>query len=253
MPRVSVKSLETAEPPAGAGGLEYFSGEAQPIHLTLHRLAAGDRLAVRGGTAARLAYVWSGRVEAAGRDLAAGSVVIVEPDAASEVVGQEAQSEVLVFGGTEVTAQTPGGGQVHILPRDQAPTVSSLGASGVSGTLFADGGCPSCGVWLHENRFPAQSGPPANPQAGVHSHDENEIIFVTAGQMRLGNKLVGPGTALAIAAGTMYSFLPGPEGLTFVNFRAGRPGLIHFADGRDMDEVAVWSRVDRPLEYLAPA
>ncbi len=251
MPRVSVRSLESAEP-AGPGALEYFGGEA-PIHLSLHRLAAGETLALGAHLAARLAYVWTGCVEVAGRDLPAGSVVIAERGAASEMVGRAPQSNVLVFGGRQATAKPGDRGQVHILPRDRAPTVSGMGASGVSGTLFADGGCPTCGVWLHENRFPAQSAPPADPKAGVHSHDENEIIFVTKGQMQLGNKLAGPGTALAIAAGTMYSFLPGPEGLSFVNFRAGRPGLIHFADGRDIDEVGVWSRVDRPLEYLAPA
>jgi hypothetical protein len=250
MSRVSVRSLETAEPAAG-GTLEYFSGEA-PIHLTLHRLAPGDTLALEAEVAARLAYVWKGGVEAAGRGLPAGSVVIAERGAVSEMVGRAAQSDVLVFGGTQPTAKPGGRGQLHILPRDRAPTVSSMGASGVSGTLFADGGCPTCGVWLHENRFPAQSVASTDPKAGVHSHDENEIIFVTEGRMRLGNKLVGPGTALAIAAGTMYSFLPGPDGLTFVNFRAGRPGLIHFADGRDIDEVGVWSGLDRPLHYLAP-
>jgi hypothetical protein len=250
MPKVAVRSLETAR--AIAPSLVEYFGEGHPIHLTLHRLSSGEGLALKAGAVARLAYAWTGAVEVGGYELPAGSTVIVERDAAAELIGRAAESQVLVFAAASEPAHPRSGGHVHILPRGQAPRVEGLGASGVGGTLFADGGCPTCEVWLHENRFPASDAPPAEPRAGIHSHEENEIIFVTGGEMRLGNRSAGPGTAIAIAAGTLYGFLPGPAGLTFVNFRAGRPGLIHFADGRTADEVAVWSKMDRPLEYLRP-
>lgn len=87
----------------------------------------------------------------------------------------------------------------------------------------------------------------------MHSHSEDEIIFVAAGAMRLGHMLVGPGTAIAIAADTLYSFTPGPEGLSFVNFRAAMPGDIRFAHGASMSETRFWrERVGRP-DYLSPA
>ena len=85
---------------------------------------------------------------------------------------------------------------------------------------------------------------------GVHSHSEDEIIFVTDGQIRLGTKLYGPGTALAIAADTLYSFTAGPEGLSFINFRSGTPGDIQFANGSSISETGYWrERLPRP-EYV---
>ena len=70
--------------------------------------------------------------------------------------------------------------------------------------------------------------------------------------MRLGGKLVGPGTALAIAADTLYSFTPGPEGLSFVNFRAHRPGDIRFVEGPSMSETGIWREILPRPEYLEP-
>jgi hypothetical protein len=252
MPRVAVRTIDAAEP-AGPGRLDYFRGEGHLIHLSLHRLVQGDSVSVAAGPAARLAYVWEGAAEAGGHPLLAGSVVIAEPGRGIELTARETETRVLVFGAGQGLAEAGEGGNVRILPAGRAPRIESMGASGVGGTLFADGTGASAGVWLHENRFPPGRPAPADPRAGIHSHDEDEIIFITAGAMRLGEREVGPGTAIAIAAGTLYGFHPADEGLSFVNFRAGRPGLIHFADGRTADEVAVWSQVDRPLEYLAPA
>jgi hypothetical protein len=120
--------------------------------------------------------------------------------------------------------------------------------------MHADADCEGCAVWLHENHFPGSPGlPPEEQQRGVHSHSEDEIIFVIAGDIRLGTRLYGPGTALAIAADTLYSFTPGPKGLSFINFRAGRPGDIQFANGMRIDEPGYWrERLPRP-EYLEPA
>jgi hypothetical protein len=250
MARVTVRTLDEAVLD-GSDRFDYFRAPDQPNHLSLHRLDSDRRVLLTGEPAARLAYVWSGGIAVAGRSLPAGSVVIAEQGARVELEGRDTESRVLVFNASSASDRVCDG-RIHILPADRSPRVEGLGASGVGGTLFADGGCPSCGVWLHENRFPANSPPPADPRAGIHSHDESEIIFVTAGQMQLGKRLVGPGTAIAIEAGALYSFQPGDEGLTFVNFRAGRPGLIHFADGRNVDEVGVWAHLDRPLEYLAP-
>jgi hypothetical protein len=89
-------------------------------------------------------------------------------------------------------------------------------------------------------------------EKGVHSHSEDEIIFVTKGAMRLGTRLYGPGSAIAIPAETFYSFGVGPEGLSFVNFRAARPADIKFKTGGSWDEVAYWrDNVGRP-QYLEP-
>lgn len=87
----------------------------------------------------------------------------------------------------------------------------------------------------------------------LHSHSEDEVIFVRAGSVRLGNRLYAPGTALAIAANTVYGFFSGPDGLSFVNFRGTSP-TYKTADGSMvLDEAELWrNAVGRP-DYLVPA
>src|SRR4030095_981817 len=107
-------------------------------------------------------------------------------------------------------------------------------------------------LWLHENKF-APTPPTAEPmdaEAGVHCHTEDEVIFVVAGQIQLAPRLYDRGTAVAIAANTYYSFLPGPNGLTFINFRPGRPNETRMRSGMTMAEIAYWKdRLPQP-EYV---
>ena len=113
---------------------------------------------------------------------------------------------------------------------------------------------PDSPVWLHENTMtaPAKDWVRQDMEAGIHSHAEDEVILVTSGQMRLGAKLYPAGTVLAIAAETLYGFTVGPEGLSFVNFRAGRPTDIRFKNGATIDEVGYWrDRVPQP-QHLSP-
>ncbi|HUP72686.1 MAG TPA: hypothetical protein VM282_06525 [Acidimicrobiales bacterium] len=52
-----------------------------------------------------------------------------------------------------------------------------------------------------------------------HAHLYDEIIYVVAGQMILGSRVLDPGSSVFIAGQTLYSFRAGPEGVHFVNFR----------------------------------
>lgn len=47
----------------------------------------------------------------------------------------------------------------------------------------------------------------------VHSHDEDEIIYVLSGEMRINNRKLGPGATLTVPGGVFYGFRAGPEGL----------------------------------------
>ena len=58
-----------------------------------------------------------------------------------------------------------------------------------------------------------------NAEIRVHSHDEDEIIYILEGSMRVNNRMVGPGACLYIAGRTFYGFHAGPEGLHILNFR----------------------------------
>lgn len=53
----------------------------------------------------------------------------------------------------------------------------------------------------------------------VHAHDEDEIIYVLAGEMHVGGRVLRPGASLAISGKTFYGFKAGPNGLQFLNFR----------------------------------
>lgn len=259
MARISVMTLDKA-PPAGAvpgctgaaSALACFAGLAQPLHLHVHEIAPGETLHVAESAVDRLAYVWRGSVEAAGCRLDAGSSLIVEHGRTLDITGGSAPSQVLTFAAAQPPAEARPGGHIHLLPAGRvARMAEEAAASGVSGGMHFDAACPTCELWLHENHFPGMAAPTAEDQArGVHSHSEDEIIFVTDGAIRLGGRLHGPGTALAIAADTLYGFTAGPEGLSFVNFRAGTPGDIRFASGGAISETGYWREHAGRPDYI---
>lgn len=258
MPRISVKAADAAQAGALPRGLsgdaeaaEYFGSVGQPLHLHRIELGAGRTLRLNAGETDRVIYVWQGSIRVEGHRLGAGSSVIAERDSQVGVAGGGERSVLLIFASAAPTRHARPGGGIHLLPADRAPRSDNLGgAPGLGGVMHADADSPTCSLWLHENHFPGSGAPVPGDKAGVHSHSEDEIIFVTDGEIRLGQRLYGPGTALAIAADTLYSFTAGPDGLRFVNFRAGRPGDIRFVDGRSISETQYWrERLPRP-EYL---
>jgi len=262
MAKVSVVTQDKTSPaplPQGFSGkadsAAYLEGENDPLHLYLLTVEPGETVRIGPRPIDSLAYVWKGSVEAGGRQLPAGSSLIVEHGETISVTGGDAQAQLLCFSANAPDAPRAGG-HVHLLPADRVARVADMGSGlGVRGGMHYDSGCPTCEIWLHENHFgPTEPLTPEQEQRGVHSHTEDEIIFVIDGQIKLGNRLCGPGTALAIAANTMYSFQPGPNGLSFINFRAGTPGDIHFANGMTMSEIGNWQGHlggKRP-EYLEP-
>lgn len=63
---------------------------------------------------------------------------------------------------------------------------------------------------------------PPNLEAPLHSHEEDEIIYILEGEMRLGQRVLDKGSSLFVAANTQYGFKAGPEGVRFLNFRPRR-------------------------------
>lgn len=228
------------------------TGDRFPLELHRFEMTPGQRLRIGPRDVDTVVYVWRGGAGGGMCSLPSGSSVIVERGASLEITASMDGAELLVFAGT--SAGRGEGGHVHLLPKARVPALDSMGGTeGTGGAIHADSDCPSCEVWLHENHFKGAEPPtPEEVARGVHSHSEDEIIVVLAGAMRLGQKLAGPGTALAIAADTLYSFTPGPEGLSFVNFRSRRPGDIRFVDGPTMSETGLWRELLPRPEYLAP-
>lgn len=65
--------------------------------------------------------------------------------------------------------------------------------------------------------FDVKLGP--NGHSQVHTHEEDEIIYIVAGQMQFGQHTLNPGDSIYIPGMVLYSFKAGPEGLQFINFR----------------------------------
>ncbi|MBV1917848.1 MAG: cupin domain-containing protein [Sphingomonadaceae bacterium] len=261
MARILVLSPEKAQPGAVPVGCSsngdarvYTDSSKFPLRLHKLSLAPGQEVTVGPMETESVGYVWHGAAMAGGHRITAGSSFIVETGEQLTVTHAAEGCDLLLFSASSPGENPAPGGHVHILPDAHVPRFSDQTETGVSGGMHADSDCPTCDVWLHENGFPgAELLTSEQAGVGVHSHSEDEIIFIISGQIRLGRKLFPEGTALAIPADTLYSFTPGPEGMRFINFRAGMPNEVHFANGATMDETGYWrGKLSRP-EYLEPA
>jgi hypothetical protein len=217
------RSLPLA-PPADTAGIvksrAYLAGPRDPLHLLRHSLAADASVRLRGIPADLMLYVLEGSIDACDRTLAKSSSMIIEFGAEALVTAGQDGAILLAFHQAERPGDAKPGGHLHLLPRASVPCTHDLGTQNeMGGGIHADADCPTCTVWLHENDFHCKDG----TAVPLHSHSEDEIIFVTAGEIRLGNRRYGPGTALAIAANTIYGFDAAPEGLSLINFRAASP------------------------------
>ena len=66
-----------------------------------------------------------------------------------------------------------------------------------------------------------------NAAINVHAHDEDEIIYIVKGEMRLGTRVLGEGSSVFIKGRAFYSFQAGPEGLRMLNFRPKADFTLH--------------------------
>lgn len=255
MAKVSIMTLEQAQsivPAAEArGAIEsraYFGKQSDPIHLQWHRMSPQAELRVAGTPTDRLVYVWEGSLEAAGATLRAHGSAIVEFGASLTLRAAAQGAILLIFNVRERRPQDREGGHVHLLPSERVPRSTRFhGTEGVGGGLHADAQCPTCKVWLHEQAYAMP-----DKETALHSHSEDEVIFVTDGTIRLGNRNYGPGTALAIAANVKYGFHSGPGGLRFINFRGSSPTYTSADGSTVLDEAELWrSGLGRPV-YIAP-
>jgi hypothetical protein len=242
------KAAPIETPACGRGQIQsraYFDKEADPLHLQVHELTA-DTVLKRSPRTDTLVYVWLGAVTVQGVRLAERSSLIVESGASVEIIAVDHTATLLFFAPKK---QRPGerpAPRLRLLPRERVPCNRDLADQGFAGgALHADASPTSCHLWLHENDFYVGGNPVA-----VHSHTEDEIIFVREGELRVGHRAFGPGTALAIAANTKYGFQVGPAGLSFINFRASAP-TYKSADGTlSMDEAEFWRSQTGQPEYL---
>jgi hypothetical protein len=253
MAKVSVMTLDKAPvaetPPAkGIETRVYFDRSGDPIHLHLHEMQPGATLTLEGKPTDRLAYVWEGEVEVGGETLDKRSSLIVEHGSSTRITASAKGAKLLEFNMRERPANPRAGGHVHLLPNRIVPRAEKLSEAGTAGgALHADAHCPTCEIWLHENDFYT-----GDHETALHSHSEDEVIFVRDGAIKLGNRLYGPGTALAIGANVKYEFWTGPEGMSFVNFRGASPTYTTADGSHVLDEAKFWQGAVGAPQYLEP-
>ena len=251
MAKVRVVTLKTAEPvgvPHGSRGdvecRAYLAGAGDPLHLVHSRMGPDASLLIGGEPNDRAVYVWKGAVRSGDLILREGSSMVVEYGAEAEIVTDDVEADVLVFHEPVRGAARKQGGHVHAMPAERVPRTDDLGTfNEMGGGIHADADCPHCSVWLHSNDFHSKDG----TVTPLHSHSEDEIIFVTAGGVILGKRHYGPGTALAVAADTVYGFDSAPGGLSFINFRTASPTATSQNGTMLIDEAQFWiSRLGKP-------
>jgi hypothetical protein len=247
---VTADGTAPIDAPSSAGGRvqsrTYFNKEADPLHLQVYELTAGAVFYAGSPKTDTLVYVWLGAVAVQGVGLVERSSLIVESGAFAEISAVDTAATLLVFTPKKQPAGERSAPRLRLLPRERVPCNRDLAGQGFAGgALHADASPSSCHLWLHENDFYVGGNPVA-----MHSHSEDEIIFVRDGELRVGNRAYGRGAALAIAANTKYGFEVGPAGLSFVNFRASAPTYTSADGATSMDEAEFWrSQTGRP-EYL---
>jgi hypothetical protein len=252
MAKVSIAEVEKMPAIASSEGVEsraMFGGNSDPIHLQAHRLDPGAGMTVSAGNSDIALFVWKGAVTAGGQELAEKASAIVERGCSLQLAAGAQGATVMAFQLSGTSDVSRAGGHVHLLPSERVPRTHCMGGNeGIGGALHADAGCPTCSVWLHENSYAM-----ADKETALHSHSEDEVIFVHTGSIRLGNRIYGAGTALAIAADTIYGFHSGPDGLGFVNFRGTSPTYTSADGSVVMDEAELWRGILGKPDYIEPA
>lgn len=228
----------TAEPPVPVSTVIETGG----LSLRLHQIACptGARLCWSPPVADLCIYVVSGSIELDGNTLGVGGCAVVEHGGKTTMTAAN-DARLAVF--ENMAPAGKAGGAVHFIPAERVPDNrgrvpdTDLAAS----ALMADASCDSCDLWLHANWFPE------GMTVGLHYHSEDEIILVTRGEIILGNRKLGAGTAVSVAKNAVYTFTAGAGGMDMVNFRAGSPVAIQAKTKHQIDEAGFFlSRCGHP-------
>jgi quercetin dioxygenase-like cupin family protein len=174
-------------------------------------LAWGDR---HGDEAV---YVLAGQLEVEGRVCPTGGAIIVEAGVPTVAT---ARGPATIAYCSPADADSPSDG-IYGPPDPDGHIVHIVGEKGwfrsghrenVVAIWFADSTCPTCRISLF--RVDHVAGHSGN----LHSHSQDEIIYVLTGSVRLGSQDYGPGTALNIPANIHYR-VSYPDGADFLNYR----------------------------------
>lgn len=188
-----------------------------PLWLVVSDIEPGALLRWGEGHGDEAVFVLEGELETDdGRRCPVNGTVVVESDASAAVVAREA-SRVVHMGPRDPTVPTDG---LNGPPEGDGHGVHVVGPGGTYAVTdeerdthyYADSTCPTCRLTLlYTSRSSAYRSDP-------HSHSQDELIYVLRGELRIGDRRIGPGSTLAIARDHRYGFrTDGP--FAFINYR----------------------------------
>jgi quercetin dioxygenase-like cupin family protein len=179
-------------------------------------------------------FVQQGELSVDGRSCPEGGAVVIEANALPTITAP-APTRLLHMGprddappeGGLYGPPQPAGGGVHVVgPRGTFEELDDQRET----RFFADATCPSCRLWLlytaRNFAFDSQ----------VHSHSQDELIYVLHGEIQLGSLRLLPGSSVFIAANQLYSFRAGEQGFGFINYRRDASEMTTRSTGKKLLE-----------------
>lgn len=94
----------------------------------------------------------------------------------------------------------------------------------------------------------------------LHTHDVDCCYLVIAGQLTVGNETLGKGDGFFVPAKVPYTFVTGPDGVEFVEFRNATSWNIEFKASNPWGKIAdkaaerhaIWERETPPFGLTDP-
>jgi quercetin dioxygenase-like cupin family protein len=202
-----------------------------PLWLVVCDLAAGASIEWPARHGDEGIFVLAGRVAIDGKELPVEGAAIIETDVETSAMAVVASRLVHVG----PNAPAPTAWSYYGAPASEGRGVHGVGPKGLYATagegndarFYAESTCPTCRITLF---FARRGAPYESPR---HSHSQDELIFVTEGQISVGRYQVGAGDTLAVAANTPYRYRIGTAGFAFLNYHP--------------DASKQWLGDDRPL------
>ena len=216
MPGLSTRGAVEARPVIQGGGLS--------LQLWFYELQPGAQICFDRPEHSHLLEIWQGKVTAGNEAAGFDDAIIIERDGAVVVRACARPAKLLHFYSPVPSAKDAHArGKVIVrrkkeLDRHVHPQAKI--------TIYADSSSEGCDIWFHSGETPDGVYDFVDQ---LHSHSQDEIIFVVSGSILIGPRRYGPGTAFAVAADTIYSFTVKEQGLHFINFRASESfmSLVH--------------------------
>lgn len=219
MPGLSARGAIEARPLIQGGGLS--------LYLWHYELAPGAEIRFDRPDHSHLLYIWQGEVTADAEVAGFDDAIIVERHGEVMVRAAGGPAKLLHFYSPVPSAKDARATGKVIVRRKQELDRHVHPQTKL--TLYADSSSDSCDIWFHSGESPDGM---FDFVDAPHSHSVDEIIFVVSGSMLVGPRRVGAGTAFAVAADTVYSFVVKEEGLHFINFRASESFVSLVQDGK---------------------